>query len=207
MPDTPHGAESPRITGGKPPQAGDAAPDLPLTTTEGAETRLSEFWSRQPIVVVFLRHYGCTFCREQAAWLRRDYAKFRAAGAEIVGVGQGDPKTGKAFQILMDLPYPLLVCGDDLSAYAAYGLGRGTVGQLFGWRSVVRGAIATLQGHRIGKLSGDGFQMPGTFIIDTAGVVQFAHRHKNASDNLSSDVLLRELAKISATGAVSPTPR
>ena len=124
-----------------------------------------------------------------------------------MGVGQGEPKTGKAFQILLDLPYPLLVCGDDLSAYAAYGLGRGSLSQLFGWRSWLRGAVATLQGHVVGRLTGDGFQMPGTFLIDTGGVIRFTHRHKDASDNLGNDVLLREIAKLAAAGPISPTSR
>ncbi|BDI32780.1 hypothetical protein CCAX7_48310 [Capsulimonas corticalis] len=207
MTDSPEGAHTPKAGDARTPRAGDHAPDLALTSTEGGSVRLSEFWARRPIVVVFLRHYGCTFCREQAAWLRRDYSQFRAAGAEVVCIGQGDPKTGKAFQIFLDLPYPLLVCGDDLTAFQTYGLGRGTFGQLFGWRSWVRGAIATLRGHIIGRLSGDGFQMPGTFIIDTQGIVRFAHRHADATDNPGNDILLRELAKLGATSAISPTPR
>ncbi|MCW3061574.1 MAG: alkyl hydroperoxide reductase/thiol specific antioxidant/Mal allergen [Capsulimonas sp.] len=206
MPVSLGGAPSPKSRG-KAPQAGDAAPDLALTATDGSAILLSELWERRPIVVVFLRHYGCTFCREQAAWLRRDYAKFQAAGAEVVAIGQGDPKTGKAFQILLSLPYPLLVTGNDLAPYQAYGLDRGTFSQLFGWRSFVRGAIATLRGHFIGRLSGNGFQMPGTFVIDTGGRIQFVHRHAYASDNLSNDILLRELDKLSKPSAISPTPR
>jgi peroxiredoxin len=172
-------------------EVGSQAPDTQLTDTEGRTVRLSGYWTAQPTVLVFLRHFGCTFCREQVAQLRREYARFREAGVEIVCVAQGDPKTGKAFSIFFDLPFPLLVCGDDLAVYQAYGLERGTLGQLFGLRSWTRGVRATLQGHLIGKLAGDGFQMPGVFIVDRLGTIRYAHRHTDATDNPTPEELLR----------------
>ena len=173
------------------PGAGDAAPDAVLTDTEGRTVALSTFWARGTLVLVFLRHFGCTFCREQVAALRRDYAKFEEQGVEIVCVAQGDAKTGKAFSLFFGLPFPLLLCGDDLAVFRAYGLGRGTAGQLFGWRSWTHGALATLRGHLLGRLVGDGFQMPGAFVIDVQGTVRFAYRHKDAADNPSAQTLLR----------------
>ena len=32
---------------------GDPAPDVPLTTPEGEEVRLSRFWTERPVVLVF----------------------------------------------------------------------------------------------------------------------------------------------------------
>lgn len=37
---------------------GDPAPDLELVRADGQPTRLSDFWARGPVVLVFLRHYG-----------------------------------------------------------------------------------------------------------------------------------------------------
>jgi peroxiredoxin len=37
---------------------GDSAPDVELTNAEGQPVRLSELWREQPIVLLFLRHFG-----------------------------------------------------------------------------------------------------------------------------------------------------
>ncbi|MBI1884828.1 MAG: redoxin domain-containing protein [Chloroflexi bacterium] len=41
-----------------PVKVGDKAPDFVVRNTEGAELRLSELWSKQKSVLVFLRHFG-----------------------------------------------------------------------------------------------------------------------------------------------------
>jgi len=40
------------------PQVGSPAPDLALLDAEERTVHLSDFWRRQPTVVVFLRHFG-----------------------------------------------------------------------------------------------------------------------------------------------------
>jgi hypothetical protein len=56
--------------------------------------------------------------------------------------------------------------------YRAYGLSRGKVHQLFGRGVWLRGITAALfEGHGIGRLSGDGFRMPGVFLFDRGTVV------------------------------------
>ncbi len=37
---------------------GDPAPDIELRKSDGQAVRLSSFWSHQPVVLVFLRHFG-----------------------------------------------------------------------------------------------------------------------------------------------------
>ena len=37
---------------------GDAAPDRTIADCAGRPVRLGELWSRQPLVLVFLRHFG-----------------------------------------------------------------------------------------------------------------------------------------------------
>lgn len=175
------------------PAAGDEAPDILLTGIDGAQANLSSFWRERPLIVVFLRQFGCIFCREQVALLKQGYQDFRTAGADVVCVSQGDAKTGKAFSLLFDLPFPLLVCGDDLTPYRLYGLKRGSMSELFGLGSIVNGFRALFQGHTQGKPVNDGFQMPGVFIIDTGGIIRFARRHKHAGDNPANGELLQAL--------------
>ncbi|HLJ34849.1 MAG TPA: hypothetical protein VKU38_14415 [Ktedonobacteraceae bacterium] len=40
------------------PQEGMPALDLQLQNKDGAKVRLSDYWQRSPIVLVFLRHFG-----------------------------------------------------------------------------------------------------------------------------------------------------
>jgi len=177
--------------------AGDRAPDATLIDIEGNATSLSSIWTQKPIVLVFLRHLGCIFCREQIARLKSDYAAFQSRGAEVVCVAQGDNKVGKAFTILFDLPFPILMCGSDLSVFKAYGLKRGTFGQLFGIDAVLHGIRAVFSGHKQGAIVGDGFQMPGIFVIDTNGVILLARRHRTAADNPDNAELLKALPALS----------
>lgn len=37
---------------------GDAAPDVALKQSDGQSVTLSGFWQRQPVVLVFVRHFG-----------------------------------------------------------------------------------------------------------------------------------------------------
>lgn len=39
-------------------RVGDPAPDLTLQDGSGSEVRLGGLWSDQPLLLVFLRHYG-----------------------------------------------------------------------------------------------------------------------------------------------------
>jgi len=66
------------------------APDFAFTNVDGNEIRLSDFWESAPkgIVLVFLRHFGCLFCREHAIQLRDHYAAFSDRGYQLVAVEQ-----------------------------------------------------------------------------------------------------------------------
>lgn len=178
---------------------GDFAPDATLTDTNGRAVLMSSSWAFRPVVFVFLRHFGCIFCREQVALLRRDYQKFVAADGDVVCIAQGEYKTGKAFQIFMDLPFPILVTGGDTSVFQSYGLGRGTLIQLFGFRMLVRGVLAALNGRMQGRIVGDGFQMPGAFLVDKQGIIQYAHRSRDAADHAPISELIALLRQIQAT--------
>ena len=70
----------------------------------------------------------------------------------------------------------------DGSVYEAFGLRRGSLGQLFGLKVWLRGVRAgLLDRHLVGKLSGDGFRMPGVFLVRDGEVVR-AFRHETAAD-------------------------
>lgn len=174
--------------------AGDPAPDCALTNSAGEAVTLSQYWREKPLTLVFLRHFGCVFCREQVAVLRRDYQKLLAAGTRIVCVANGPYKAGRAFEIFFDLPFAVLV-SDTTEPFEAYGLAKATLGQLFNPAMVLHGLNALLHGHVQGKVIGDPYQLPGTFIIDTQGIVRFVHRNRDAADHTTVDMILSNLPR------------
>jgi hypothetical protein len=145
---------------------------------------LGELSQSGPVLIVFLRHTGCTFCREAIADVATIRPRVEANGATLALVHMGDesvPAHVAAFNRpeLRDVPR---VSDPDRALYAAAGLGRGSLGQLFGLRVWLRGFRAgVVDGHWVGSLVGDGFQMPGVFLMDHGKVVR-SFIHRDASD-------------------------
>lgn len=153
---------------------------LQNTSTNHGES-LAALSSRAPALVVFLRHLGCTFCREALADLRDRRERIESGGAQIVLVHMAPEDVAAPFfdkHGLGDLPR---ISDPDQSLYRAFGLRRGSLLQLFGPKVWWRGLVATLRGHRVGKLVGDGFQMPGAFLVRNGKIVS-AFRHRSAAD-------------------------
>jgi hypothetical protein len=68
------------------------------------------------------------------------------------------------------------------SLYRAFGLRRGSLTEVFGPKVWWRGFEAGILGrHRVGRLEGDGFQMPGVFLIYHGEVIR-SYRHQSAAD-------------------------
>jgi peroxiredoxin len=140
---------------------------------------MSRLW---PTLVVFLRHAGCTFCREALADLAKQRAAIESTGTRIVLVHMGTEEDSAPLFRKYGLEDISRVSDPQQSVYRAFGLTRGSVGQLFGpvvWARGFRAGI--LDGHGIGRLVGDGFQMPGVFLVFHSEIVR-SYRHQSASD-------------------------
>lgn len=143
---------------------------------------LQEHTDTAPTMLVFLRHFGCPFCRETLAELQNNRADIEREGTKIILVHLVDD--AKAEEItkhynLEDLPR---ISDPEKKIYKAFGLSRGNLEQLFGFNVLVRGAI-----HTVLKLNpprpfiGDGFQMPGIFVIHK-GMVINTFKHTSLAD-------------------------
>ncbi len=144
---------------------------LATTRTTSGET-LADMSRRAPVLLVFLRHSGCTFCREALTDIAASRSQIERDGTQISLVHLTDDESFRAFAAgygLGDLPR---VSDPERSLYRSLGLRRGTIGQLFGWRAWVRGWQAGIRdGHGVGLLKGDGAQMPGVFLVLDGRVV------------------------------------
>ncbi|MEZ6119134.1 MAG: redoxin domain-containing protein [Pirellulaceae bacterium] len=161
------------------PEADDPMREL-LTNTG---KRLDELADIAPQMVVFLRHAGCTFCRQALADIAAGRQQIEATGCEIVFVhlGQEDDDSKQVFQRynLDDLPR---ISDPTCRLYRQFGLDLGGFTELFGLRVWLRGLLfGIVNGHGIGAVKGNSFQMPGVYLYH-CGVILGGFRHEAASD-------------------------
>lgn len=147
-----------------------------------------------PILLLFLRHAGCTFCREALADLSQARAKIEAQGILpiLVDMIPNDQEAKGIYQQyrLGDLPR---VHDPERQLYRGLGLKRGKLWQLFGpstWFSGFRAGI--LERHGVGSLKGDGLQMPGLFLIHQ-GQILAARRHMTAAERPNYEAFACEI--------------
>jgi hypothetical protein len=143
---------------------------------------LEEMSALSPVLLVFLRHSGCTFCREALADLAARRKEIEAQGARLTLVHMGSEEHGAKFFARYGLQNVPRVSDPERALYRAFGLPRGSIGDLFGPRVWWRGFQAGILGrHGVGLLNGDGFQMPGVFLLFHGEVLR-SYRHLSAAD-------------------------
>src|SRR3990172_1691751 len=129
---------------GHPPGLGDRAPDIRLQWKDGEFVSLSFFWTQSPILLVFLRHFGCIFCRQQLGELRFSYGEIRRLGTEVVTVSLAGPQRTEAFCQDQGVAFPCLADPEG-KAVQSYRLPRGEFWQILGPPVLGRGIRALLR--------------------------------------------------------------
>ena len=142
------------------PVTGDVAPDFELPDASGERVRLNDFRGKNAVVVYFYPKDDTGVCTKQACTFRDDFAKFREAGAVILGISDDSTESHRAFAAKHSLPFPLL---SDPG---------GNVRKLYG----VKKAFGVLPGRV-------------TFVIDRDGVVRHVYSGLFESDKHVQEAL------------------
>lgn len=172
--------------------------DTVLLDDNGAEVRIGDLWAERPLALVFLRHFGCIFCREHAAELNDHLGEIRAVGGEVAAVGLGTPAHAAQFRQMSGIEFPLLV-SEDTSVHAAAGLTRGSWLRVLGPQNIPATLRAARKGHRAKATGADMTQLGGTFVIDSDGELLWAHRAGSQGDNSSVEQIVSALRGAKAT--------
>ena len=189
----------------RPPRHGAELRDVVVQDPEGSEVRFGELWRDRPAVLVFLRHYGCVFCRAHAVQLHHARNRFEEAGARLAVIGQGTPEQAKEFRRAQSIDLPVY-SDPERQAYEAAGAKVATFSELVNARTVARGIGHTVtsrirQGsiavHQ-GRLVDHPAQLGGVLVIAPDDSVRYAHLSEDASDNPPVDEIL------AAVGAIRP---
>jgi hypothetical protein len=134
----------------------------------------------KPTALVFLRHFGCMFCREMVRDLRR-LTEGTPGFPPVLFFYQGTVEEGQVF-FGQHWPQARAVSDAPKVFYTAMGLRRATFNQMFGiqvWTCRMR---AMSKGNFIGKAVGDPWIMPGVFLVQGPEVI-WSHQFKHQGDH------------------------
>lgn len=132
-------------------------------------------------------------CREQAVQLHRASGPFREAGAALTTVGQGTPEQARQFADGLDVEFPVLADPGRI-AYSAYSLVEGGLGEFLNPASLRSYGRALIRRAGAGRIVGNARQLPGAFVIDRAGIIQYAKPATHPADTPSPAELLAAVA-------------
>ncbi len=166
-----------------PTQETDLAAALRDYRTESGRTLL-ELVEASPVLLIFLRHFGCSFCRQTLDEVSKLRGEIEARGIRPVFVHLGTPERAKPYFDYYHLSDIERVSNPDASLYArpVFKLGRKNAFSHFLVPTVLK---AWLQGgirkHGIGMIKEDADQMPGIFFLRDRAIVR-AFRYKTIAD-------------------------
>ena len=144
---------------------------------------LSDQLGDAPSLLVFLRYFGCPFCKETIAGLR-EATDQNPGYPPVLFFHQGSPMEGRAF-LRRSWPEARAVADTETYFYDAFGVGRA------GWRELLHpGSLSAMrraraQGHTAsddGAATSDPRRMPGLFVVRGASVL-WAHRPRHQGDH------------------------
>ena len=124
--------------------------------------------------------------------MRRNKKSIEKAGAQVVLVGMGTPSESAEFAVKFNVPFPI-VADPEKKLYRKFELKQMSTLGFLSPSVALKGVAAIVGGHGIGMPQGDVHQLPGVFIIDTAGQIVFSHFSSNPADHPDSKTILAAL--------------
>lgn len=161
---------------------------IKFVRTNRGET-LYEMSEKENILLVFVRHFGCTFCRETVSEIAKLEKSIQGKKLTPVFVHMSDPAFGDQF-FAQYYTHPVSHISDPQRfLYKSLDLKRGSLGQLFGPKVWIRGLWAGIfKGHGIGATEGDYLQLGGYFIL-SRGQIVFEHKTRAAAEFFELEIL------------------
>lgn len=141
--------------------------------------QLKDLADDKPVILIFLRHFGCQFCKHTLHQLQGLQSDIKYSGKDLILVHMSEAKTAETILKDFGLEGVEHICDTDRTLYRYFGLGRGFLHQLFGWNDLY-GSLKIFRkfGYRLQLGYGDVFQMPGIFVYHKGRIKQkFVYSH------------------------------
>ena len=128
--------------------------------------------------------------------LYRDRERFRAAGVELVVIGQGRPDQAQDFRRSQGVEELELLVDKGRESYKAAGTKMATFNELLGPRVVLKGIrrAAASRVHQ-GRTVGHPAQLGGVLLVMPDGSIPYAHLAEDAGDNPPNDEVLAAIER------------
>jgi hypothetical protein len=136
---------------------------------------LLELAEASPVLLVFLRHFGCSFYRKAISDVAELRGELETRGVRPVFVHLGPPDLAKVYFEYYGIGDVERINDPETAIYRhpVFQLGQQSVWLQLVTPKVVMGWLkGTIFKHGIGKIEGDGSQMPGIFFLKGATIVR-----------------------------------
>ena len=144
----------------------------------------------RPTLVVLLRSFGCTFCREAMADVAAAKHAIHDAGANIAFVHGASSIEAAPWFTRYDLDDVMAVSDPERAHYKTFGLGRTNAASMIDPRVWTRGAVCALS-HGFGSQSYEMMrQLPGVFVVQRDRLLA-EYRHRSPADRPDYVALVR----------------
>ncbi len=149
-------------------------------TTKGEN--LLDLTKEGKVLLVFLRHFGCPFCKDTMDHIADVRKEFERCSTRLVLVYMVSPEEGQEHLQAHGLDDLDQISDTESILYKKFRLRKGRVSELFGAKALARFASLLLsKGYTIGKEVGDSMQMPGVFLLHR-GEILSGFVHESAAD-------------------------
>jgi hypothetical protein len=154
-----------------------------LATKAESGRTLGEICADAPVLLIFLRQFGCTFARQAIDDVAQAAPRLQVLGVTPVFVHLGTPEMAKNYFDYYKFATVERISDPEARLYRepVFGLQRGTLWKIFEpavWRGWLMGA---LRKHGAGKVQNSPFHMPGVFLVRD-GEIARRYVHRKISD-------------------------
>jgi len=160
---------------------GDQAPDFKFATPWDKEINLYEDAGNHPVILIFLRYYGCPVCQMEMANMKREIALVSQKGARLFVVLQSDPEVIASLIKKDNFPFTI-ICDPQGKVFHRYGVEAGGIIKYLNPAGLLAAIKAVGRGFRHGKFEGRETQLPAAFAITADRRITYAHYGKNIGD-------------------------
>lgn len=137
---------------------------------------LLELAGQSPLLLIFLRHFGCSFCREALDRVSQVREQLESRGVRPVFVHLGTPERAKPYFDYYNLSGVERLSNPDATLYGhpAFALGRTSPFSHFFKPAVLKAwAMGAIRSYGFGLLREDAHQMPGVFFLKDGKIANF----------------------------------
>jgi len=172
-------------------KVGDSIPDVTLRTVDNQEVKLQTLVAEKPTVLVFFRGGWCPFCNAQLSSLVGIEQELNKGGVQIIAIGMDQPSKLRETMQHDKLDYTLL-SDSDATAVKAFGIAY----------KVDDATLARMKSFNVDLDAATGnndhiLPHPSVFVVNTSGVIRFAHADTDFKVRLSAPKVL-EAAKLAS---------